>query len=89
MTHYTVHSKIYSILYKKYTGPSPIIGIVDNATQTDITDILLPFMGPNFNFHGTPVTPSLFGYSSITFIHNTPDLKMSTFVDAEPIKFSL
>jgi hypothetical protein len=63
---YVINGKMYNMIVKPTKGPTPILQIIDN-TQRDITDEILPYMGPNYDWHNTKFNPEFFGYDSLYF----------------------
>jgi hypothetical protein len=64
---YVVSGKLYRMIVKPKRGPSPVIQI-SNENQEDVTDQVLPFMGPTYNWHGnTTFSPNFFNYQSLIF----------------------
>ena len=73
-----VTKKHYIIKYKLPNGRKYIVRVkpklrgvilprfeVYDANYCNITNIVLEYMGPNMNFHGTPHTPEMMGYDKI------------------------
>lgn len=64
---YVINGKLYKFQTNVHKGPTPILQIIDNNDH-DVTRLVLPYMGPKFNGHGTiSPTPNLLGYKSLTF----------------------
>lgn len=63
---YIVSGKIYKMLVTPPRGPTPILQISDD-TSNDVTDIVLPYLGPSFDWHGKVFSPDFFGHTSLTF----------------------
>jgi hypothetical protein len=64
---YTISSKNYKLLVHPYRGPDLILQISDD-TGSDVTDIVLPYMGPNYDWHKQPLDPSFFNNTAfLTF----------------------
>ena len=68
---YFYNNTVYSIrVLKKKRGPIPFVVISilsEKENVTDVTDCILPFMGPALNFHGMRYCPSDFGYQKLSF----------------------
>jgi len=60
---YVIEGKIYRMIVKPLKGPSPILQINDGIE--DITDIVLPYLGPNYNWHYTKFSPEFFDKKSL------------------------
>jgi hypothetical protein len=65
---YFYNNTVYSIrIMKKKRGPIPFVVISILSEQENVTDFILPFMGPALNFHGMRYCPSDFGYQKLSF----------------------
>lgn len=66
---YEVSYVIKGKLYKFYTitnrGPTPILKIMNN--DINVTNLVVPYLGPKFKGHNIDLSPQLLGYSSLTF----------------------
>jgi hypothetical protein len=62
---YELNSKSYKMLINPYRGPPPVIQVIDHACN-DITELVLPYLGPKFDWHGYSIKPSFFNTTSIT-----------------------
>ena len=63
---YVVDGKMYKMLVKPKRGPAPILQVSDDD-ENDVTDQILPYMGPQYDWHGHKFTPEFFGHKSLTF----------------------
>lgn len=63
---YLVEGKIYKLVVNVTRGPSPVLQII-NDTNDDVTSQVMPYLGPNYNWHNTSFTPEFFGFESLTF----------------------
>jgi hypothetical protein len=63
---YVINGRIYKMIIIRKRGPSPILQISNNF-ENDVTEQILPYMGPQYDWHGNTFTPEFFGYSSLTF----------------------
>ena len=63
---YILHNKTYKVRINVKRGPIPIYKICDGE-QNDITDMILSFMGPNYDWHNNIFTPEDLGFESIIF----------------------
>lgn len=61
---YTLNSRSYSMMVTPTRGPNPISNII-NQNGENITDQILPFMGPKYDWHGHVPKASLFGHTKI------------------------
>lgn len=63
---YTLTGKKYKMLVRVKRGPCPIESIRDEA-DNDITELVLPYMGPSFDWYGErPPRPEVFGCKKLT-----------------------
>lgn len=63
---YVIEGKLYKMVVAPKRGPAPVIQISDDESN-DITDHVLPYMGPNYDWHGNVFKPRFFGHKSLTF----------------------
>ena len=63
---YVIDRKLYKMIVTPKRGPAPIIQVSDE-NSTDITDYILPYMGPEYDWHGKLFTPKFFQRKSLTF----------------------
>lgn len=63
---YTLNGKLFKNLVKFRKGPSPILQVIDEMS-IDVTDEILEYLGPQYNWHGNKMTPRILGYNSLTF----------------------
>lgn len=66
---YTINGKLYKMLVKQTKGPNPFVKI-SNEMNIDITKDILPYIGPQYNFHGSNLTPKSLHCKSLTFTLN-------------------
>ena len=57
---YVLNGVMHKILIKPKRGPKPIIDCVDE-NDNDLTLEILPYVGPEHNFHGSKLSPRFFG----------------------------
>lgn len=62
---YQIHLKQYKIRVHHKKGP-PIYKHFYDQDLNDISLEILPYIGPNHDFHGISYTPNDFGYSNIS-----------------------
>ena len=65
-TGYVINGKLYKMLVVPKRGPLPILQISDEL-QNDVTDYILPYMGPRYDWYRENLSPKYFGYKSLTF----------------------
>lgn len=63
---YVVNGSLYKMLIVPKRGPKPII-MVYNENEEDVTDEVLTYMGPQYDWHHSKISPKFFGYQSLTF----------------------
>jgi hypothetical protein len=63
---YVINGRLYKMIVVPKRGPIPVLQI-SNDRENDVTDYVLPYMGPQYNWHGSRLTPQFFGYHSLTF----------------------
>jgi len=63
---YVINGKIYKIVVMPKRGPAPVLQISDDE-QNDVTMHVLPYMGPQYDWHGNRLTPKFFGHKTLTF----------------------
>ena len=56
----------YQYVLAKKRGVRPVTSVTDH-TGADVTGAVLPMMGPNFDWHNTPIKPADLGFESLTF----------------------
>jgi hypothetical protein len=66
---YYIRDVRYKFMVHVRRGPNPVIQVYDGESR-DVTDSILPYLGPNHDFHVDIVQPDLSGY---TFILDTGD----------------
>ena len=63
---YVINGKMYKMIVIPKRGPAPVLQISNNE-EIDVTDQVLPYMGPRYDWHGTRLAPQFFGHQSLTF----------------------
>lgn len=63
---YVIDGKLYRMVVRPTRGPAPVLQI-SNDKQNDVTDQVLPYMGPQYDWHHTHISPEFFGHKSLTF----------------------
>jgi len=70
---YTINGKLYKMLVSPNRGPSQILMVCDE-NNNNITELVIPYMGPNYDWHGNNITPGFFGCKELTFsLYNGTD----------------
>jgi hypothetical protein len=64
---YVVRGKVYRMIVRPMRGPSPVIQVISDDQQ-DVTSEVLPYLGPQYDWHGTAVNfESTFKSKRLTF----------------------
>lgn len=63
---YVLNGKLYKILIENKTGPRKVL-LVSDETQTDISYLVTPYLGPKEDFHGRDMTPKFFNRKELIF----------------------
>jgi hypothetical protein len=63
---YTIKGKLYKNIIKPIRGPNPIIQVINNKDE-DVTEQILPYIGPRNDWNNNNIKPSFFEYDSLTF----------------------
>jgi hypothetical protein len=66
---YILNGTLYKFLVYKRNGPLDILMIIDE-NRTDVTDQILPFYGPNQNWHGQKFKPDFWKKKLLIFKFN-------------------
>jgi hypothetical protein len=66
---YIINGVIYKFVVNKRKGPSDILMIIDE-NRSDVTDEILPFYGPNQNWHGETFKPEFWKKEHLIFKFN-------------------
>ena len=71
---YVVGGKLYTMIVTPVRGPAPVIQIIDDNAD-DVTDKVLPYMGPRYDWHGHDLDFSaVFDSKELTFNMATGDI---------------
>lgn len=62
---YSINDKIYKIIIRPNRKPHPVYQIRDSE-GLDVTDHIVPYMGPEYNYHGSKITPTDLGHMALT-----------------------
>lgn len=83
---YHLNDKSYKIIIKNKKGPTPILQVLNTDNQ-DITEKILEYAGPQYNFHGYKFTPKFWNYQKLVFVLSTGEEK--TFTENEFIDLNI
>jgi hypothetical protein len=64
---YIINNKLYKQVINPQRGPKQIISILDQD-KLDVTKIIMPYLGPRYDWHHSQLTPKFFGYEHLEFI---------------------
>lgn len=81
---YVIGGKLYKMIVIPKKGPSPVIQI-RNHENKDITDFILQYYGPNYDWHSVRFIPQFFHCRSMTF--EMDDGTEKVFEELDYIKF--
>jgi hypothetical protein len=71
---YVLHGKHYRFVAKANKGPSNVLLIIDE-NDVDVTDLVLPFYGPNRDWHKRSFSPIFWKKNKLTFEMASGDQK--------------
>jgi len=80
---YVLQGKLYKIVVKPRKGPNSVLLVLDEENN-DISDLVLPFLGPNQDWHKKEFTPHFWGKKTISFELSTGEQK--TFSEHDTIQ---
>lgn len=63
---YVVKGKTFKMIVKPKRGPSDVL-LIYNEEDEDVGEVVMPYLGPEDNFHGHDYTPKFFRYKTLTF----------------------
>ena len=63
---YIINGNTYKMIVTPLKGPSPVLQIIDHNLN-DVTDEILPYLGPERNWHGKSISLDFFNKESLTF----------------------
>lgn len=73
--YYIINGKNYKMVVSPSRGPIQIAQVI-NEHGIEVTDHILPYMGPNNDWHNTKYNPNFFNYKSLIFELNNGDKKI-------------
>ena len=62
---YQMHFRVFKLRVNYKKGPSPYLHFYDEKTNNDVTELIMPYIGPNHDFHGISYTPKDFGITKL------------------------
>lgn len=63
---YVINGKLYKMIVIPKKGPCPILQI-RNENEEDLTDYILPYYGPNYDWHSIKIIPQFFRCKQLIF----------------------
>lgn len=63
---YVINNKLYKMIVVPKRGPAPILQVSDE-NDNNITSYILPYMGPEYDWHGKKLKPRFFGVKFMAF----------------------
>lgn len=70
---YVVNGKTYKLIQTVQRGPNPILKIRDG--EKDVTDKVIPYIGPQGDFHGSELTPNHLDCKELVFEYDFGEMK--------------
>lgn len=70
---YVVNGKTYKLIQTVQRGPNPILKIRDG--DKDVTDKVIPYIGPQGDFHGSELTPNHLDCKELVFEYDFGEMK--------------
>lgn len=64
---YVINNKVYKQVVNPQRGPNPIISIL-NQDKLELFELIMPYIGPRYDWHYSQLTPDFFGHESLEFI---------------------
>lgn len=74
---YVLNGKLYKVHTTVQKGPSKVLLITDELSN-DVTDLVLPFLGPNRDWHNSEFTPAFWNKESLSFELSSGEQKSFT-----------
>lgn len=63
---YILHGKLYKVLLKSKKGPEMVLLVTDENDE-DVTDLVIPYIGPNNDWHHNTFNPSFWNKKILNF----------------------
>ena len=65
---YTINGKMYKMIVMPRRGPAPVLQVIDDELREDVSDDIIPYMGPRYDWHNSDITFSeVFGRKRLVF----------------------
>ena len=72
---YIIKGKKYKMIVKPIRGPAKVLLVYDE-NQEDVSHLIVPYIGPEEDWHGRVYTPKFFTKSELTFELSSGDQKV-------------
>ena len=66
LVQYTINGRLFKMVVWPRRGPVPVLQVSDEH-RNDVTDAVVPYMGPAYDWHRRNVSPGTLGYASLLF----------------------
>jgi hypothetical protein len=63
---YIINNNLYKMIVMPTRGPCPVLQVINDRDE-DVTDEIMCYLGPNYNFHGKKFSVDFFGCETLTF----------------------
>lgn len=65
---YVINGKMYKMIVIPRRGPAPVLQVIDDEIREDISDDVIPYMGPRYDWHNSDINFSdVFGRKKLVF----------------------
>lgn len=71
---YILNDRLYKIKIRAHRGPRTVV-TVEDGWGVDVTDMVIPYMGPNEDYHGQRITPKQLGYDALTITRRNGEIR--------------
>ena len=77
---YYIEQTVYKMFVKKKKGPKKVL-LIHDEEQTDVSDMIFPYLGPCDNFHSIKYTPNFFNKKELVFEFSNGDERVFKHMD--------
>jgi len=53
---YVINGKMYKMIVIPRRGPAPVLQVIDTDVQEDVSDEVMPYMGPRYDWHNSDIS---------------------------------
>jgi Family of unknown function (DUF5772) len=71
---YILDGRLYKLYVKRRRGPVLVLLVTDENNE-DVSDLVIPYMGPERNWHNTVFTPNFWNKENLTFELSSSETK--------------